>query len=214
MNSKRVARHTRRAKNSFIQRKARRQAYDKILIVGEGKSERFYFNDARNFHQLNTVTVQSLGKDPMRLVQSAIKEYEQSELIGDAYDMVYCVFDKDQHVEYKEAIAELNRQQPIGKWHAITSVPCFEYWLLLHFKYTTQPFNNCASIIQQLTGFLPSYSKGLDGLYHKLSDKMDKAIANAQKATIEARNNRSDNPSTLVYQVVKHLQKIEKQTLH
>ncbi|PMC19394.1 hypothetical protein CJ230_01100 [Oligella urethralis] len=96
----------------------------------------------------------------------------------------------------------------------MTSVPCFEYWLLLHFKYTTQPFNNCASVIQQLTGFLPSYSKGLDGLYHKLSDKMDKAIANAQKATIEARNNRTDNPSTLVYQVVKHLQKIEKQTLH
>ncbi len=57
------------------------------------------------------------------------------------------MFDKDEHTTYQQAIDLIKKATPKAKWFVVTSVPCFEYWLLLHFNYTTQPYYPVAKLI-------------------------------------------------------------------
>lgn len=54
------------------------------------------------------------------------------------YDYVFCVFDKDRHDKYQETLDAL-QTKAFQKYKAANSVPCFEFWLLLHHKFTTAP---------------------------------------------------------------------------
>lgn len=103
--------HKRKAKNAKnLQRKrARREVYDKILIVCEGeKTEPNYFKEAREHFRLNTVNVEVRGdcsSDPMNIVNFAKQRYREEKDAGDPFNHVYCVFDKDDHASYQHAIA-------------------------------------------------------------------------------------------------------------
>jgi len=140
--------HKRKAKNAAALRRraVQRDAYAKILIVCEGeKTEPNYFNGARDHYGLNTANVEvcgDCGSDPMSIVRYAKQRYRQEKDAGDAFDKVYCVFDKDAHANYEQARATITSATPKDTYHAITSVPSFEYWLLLHFNYTTRPYTD------------------------------------------------------------------------
>jgi hypothetical protein len=68
--------------------------------------------------------------------------YEEDALRGDAYDKVFCVFDRDKHTTFDAALHRTKDLNAEGKpFEAITSTPCFEFWLILHFGYTDQPFH-------------------------------------------------------------------------
>ncbi|MEQ8957740.1 MAG: RloB family protein [Coleofasciculus sp. C2-GNP5-27] len=91
----------------------------------------------------------------------------------------------------------------------ILSIPCFEFWFLLHYRYTSSPFENCKQVIEQLNRELKQvgledYDKSNSGYYNSLKLKLDQAIANAQK--LEKQLSESNNPSTTVHHLVTHLQ--------
>jgi S-ribosylhomocysteine lyase LuxS involved in autoinducer biosynthesis len=94
-------------------------------------------------------------------------------------------------------------------------VPCFEYWLLLHFKYTTSPYaptgNKSAAdqVLSELKNELPNYAKAEKGVYNSLKNSLNKAKKYAQNSLEESNRNGSDNPSTLVHELVDYLQKIK-----
>jgi len=101
---------------------------------------------------------------------------------------------------------------------AITSVPCFEIWLLLHFTYTTKPFSaagsdsNCALVIKALDvkDRIPGYDKGARDIFQAISDKMETAIRNAGKLEIFHKTSQTDHPSTKVHELVQHLQSLKR----
>ena len=105
--------HKRKAKTAkSLQRKsARREAYEKILIVCEGeKTEPNYFEDAREYFCLETVNVEvrgECGSDPVSVVKFAKQRYREEKDAGDAFDKVFCVFDKDGHSNYLPALDAL-----------------------------------------------------------------------------------------------------------
>ena len=137
---------------------------DRILIVCEGsKSEPEYLEDLKNFHRLTAtnITVDGTGLDPGSIVKRAKRIQDKERLKHDKYDQVFCVFDRDEHATFATACNEARSSgfSPVCSW------PCFEYWILLHFRYSRSPYgrtgdkspaDNCISDLMQV---FPSNSR-------------------------------------------------------
>jgi len=158
------------------------------------------------------------GSDPKSIVRHAKKRYREEKEAGDRFDKVYCVFDRDTHAGYAEALDAIARATPKDTYIAITSIPCFEYWLLLHFRYTTKPYepapgqSACSQVIADLKQYLPDYAKGQVALFSRLIDQLNDAKHNAQRVLQAAGIDRSANPSTRVHELIDFLQNIKKET--
>lgn len=208
--------HKRKAKSvkQLARTKGKRAPYDKVLIVCEGeKTEPYYFTDARNYHKINTlnIIIEGTGTDPLTLVQRAKQLYQEQERLGDPYDRVYCVFDKDEHTTYQQAVDLIKKASPKTRWFVVTSVPCFEYWLLLHFTYTTQPFYSlpdlsaAKAVVKELKKYIPDYEEGANSIYSSLIDQVKMAINYAKRASKDSVRNVTDNPSTSVHKLVEYI---------
>lgn len=105
--------------------------------------------------------------------------------------------------------------QPEGHTlQAITSVPCFEFWLLLHFRFSTKNFDAgpgsiCDRVITELKSYLSGYAKGSKGVYGRLKDTLPTAIKNAQKIANYCKSADTDHPSTQIHELVEYLQNLQ-----
>lgn len=204
----------------LARRKARREPYAKVLIVCEGeKTEPNYFSGLKDHYGLNGANVEicgDCGSDPLGIVKHAKQRYREEKDAGDPFDRVYCAFDKDSHANYQQAIEQLAGATPKDTFCAVTSVPCFEYWLLLHYVYTTKPYvglpgnSSCAQAIAELKGHMPEYEKGDKDVFALLVGQLEFAKQNAARALLAAQANHSDNPSTRVHELVTYLQGLKK----
>jgi len=203
-----------RSKASLRRRQALRDSYEVVLIVCEGsKTEPRYFCELRDdlgLNNFNVVVTGESGSDPDSVVRFAIQTAKKD----GGYDRLFCVFDKDQHATYQAAI-DRARNARIGiPVSTITSVPCFEYWLLLHFTYTDRAFacggnrSSCDEVIGELRRYLPGYAKADHGIYMQTKENIDRAITHAKRALAAAEATGTDNPSTVVFELVEYLKKL------
>jgi hypothetical protein len=147
-------------------------------------------------------------------VNFALEEYGKS---GGYYDRMFCVFDRDGHANYDEAINMIatSSLSTEGKLKAITSVPCFEIWILLHFTYTTASFVNtgnksaCDNVVDKVRGHLPEYQKALAGVFERLQPQLDTALINAKQLSKHNRDTGSENPATRVHELVRYLRALK-----
>ena len=198
-------------REALERRKPRRKPFAKILIVCEGKkTEPGYINGLKNKLRLSSANIKIVGKGvaPTSIVTSAAKLYQKENRAGDPFDKVFCVFDKDQHAKYDEALEIINNKKPKEVFTAITSVPAFEYWLLLHHKYSTRPCNS-SGVLKDLKCHMPKYQKGDETIFDQLQEKLEKAKENARLSLNSARKNNTDNPSTRVHELVAFLEGIK-----
>jgi hypothetical protein len=215
--------HKRKARlaESHRREKAKRAQYERILIVCEGmKTEPHYFRGLCQDLRLNPANViiedKKSGLDPKSLVTFAIETFRKDK----DFDHVFCVFDKDKHIYYTAALDKIRATRLTGgaTLHPITSVPCFEIWLLLHFTYTTRPFSaagddsNCELVIDGLgrRGRIQGYEKGSKDIFMVLRDKLETAIRNAEKLEEFHKTSRTDNPSTKVHHLVQYLKSLKR----
>lgn len=202
---------------SLNRKKAKRSPYDMVLIVCEGeKTEPNYLSALIDDLQLNTANIMivknTAGSSPRTVVDFAVKEYQKNK----EFDRVYSVFDKDRHPSYDNALDKIKRAR-LGKGHlllATTSVPCFEFWLLLHFTYTTKQFDTapgsiCANVISDLKFYLPDYTKGYVDTYQATKDRLEVAIANCKRVEKHCEAADTDMPSTNVYDLVEYLRNLK-----
>lgn len=213
--------HKRKAKaaRDLQRHQSRRSSYDKILIVCEGeKTEPNYFTELVNYYKLNTANVEidgRCGSSPKSVLERAEHLYVVEKNKGDAYDRVYCVFDKDSHETYNETLDKIENKNPPEVYFVAKSVPCFEYWLLLHFEFTTRPFHRTGKssiadeVIKELKKYIPSYKKGDEDIFSQLKDQLEFAKANAIRVQNSAKQNHTDNPSTTIHELIDYLQNIQ-----
>jgi hypothetical protein len=203
---------------SHRRNKAKRAPYERILIVCEGKkTEPNYFKDLRKAFGLNPMNIviadKKAGLDPISLVEYAIEEHKKEP----DYNHVYCVFDRDKHKTYDAAIDKIRafHMKRGTNLTPITSIPCFEIWLLLHFTYTTRSFcaacddSNCALLIADLKKYIPDYEKGAENIFIG-DERLDTAINQAKQLEDFHKTSGTDNPSTKVYLLVEHLKCLKK----
>ena len=94
------------------------------------------------------------------------------------YDFVWVMFDKDGHAKIPEAF-ELARTSPTEINIAFT-IPCFEYFVLLHFDKTTKPFTKCDDVIHQIKkNWLPNYEKATN-IFDILLPKKNDGLAHSE----------------------------------
>ncbi len=196
----------------------RRASYDVVLIVCEdSKSVPNYLKGLRDDLQLSNVNIRILGcpsgTDPLNNVDYTLEKLEENKI----YDRAYCVFDQDRHEGYQPAIKKINDNFSNGiPIYAIPSIPCFEYWLLLHFEETARPYKNTGKkssgdqLVSELKKYMKGYNKGHKNIFEETKDLLDVAIDRAKKIDDLQRKNGTDNPSTKIYQLVEYLRSIKK----
>jgi hypothetical protein len=189
--------------------------------VCEGKkTEVNYFRDLCRALELprNLVVVAHDGSAPISVLTWAKSLYCQED---DKFDQVYCVFDKDAGESFDKAVSgieDLKRAKKPKPFHAISSTPCFEYWLLLHFECTDKPFHSAGekssayqvvADLQKHPGF-DCYQKNYS-VYKLVCDKTNTAIKNAEGLEKSSADflKHGTNPSTHVHHLVKALQELK-----
>ena len=212
-------RKARRA-TDLARRKSSRAPYDRVLIVCEGsKTEPNYLRELIDCLKLSSANVEvdgDSGSSPISVVQHAKRRYREERDIGDAFDRIFCVFDKDTHATYNEAMSACAGFRPSGVFQAIPSVPCFEYWLLLHFTYSTRPCTHsggksaCDCLIGELRNYMPGYAKGGKGIFNQVMGQTERAVAYSMRALKEARKAGTDNPTTRMHELVEYLKQLKR----
>lgn len=206
-------RHSGRRPNSYARRGPQQEPYDMVLIVCEGmKSEPAYFRGLQAAYRLSSANIHVMsanGSDPMSIVKFAEVEMKRM----NEYDRAFCVFDRNGHTNYDAALDRIDSSPDgqTGKLQAITSWPCFEIWLLLHFRYSTAPFNcagsesSCDRATRELLKFFPDYTKGRQTIFEDLAGQMSSAITHAKQLHAHNKNCRALNPSTRIHTLVEYL---------
>jgi hypothetical protein len=206
-----------RRPDSYRRRLPIREPYDYVLIVCEGKkTEPNYFFGMRQAYNLSSANIeiaQPGATDPLNIVQ-----YAERRLNEDSFDRVYCVFDRNGHTNYYQALRHIDQSQngKSGRLLAITSVPCFEIWILLHFVYTSSPFisvgsqSACDMVISRVRRHLADYEKGHKGVYTTLAPYMPQAIVYAARLRKENVRTGSQNPVTQMDKIVDYLRNLKR----
>jgi hypothetical protein len=205
-----------------------------VLIVCEGsKSEPLYLDDLAKSLNLTATTrisrtVQDVNIDgsgdstPDKVAEHGIRLNEQN---PDAFDEIYFVIDQDEHTTYDAALNEINQfaetKEEQGKIvAAITSVPCFEIWYLLHFKCSSKSYAragnkspcDCVQVeLKKLKGFA-KYKKGKKGYFQELEEQLSQAECNARSLLKQSCTAgeilHQGNPSTQMHKLVAALRKV------
>lgn len=198
-----------------------RQPYDRVLIACEDTVATPGYLDGLIRHlgisSANIEIAPHQGSAPRSVVEAALEAFSRDP----DFDQVYCVFDKDTHATYDEArqriaATPLKRRKAVGNgkpvvFEAVPSVPCFEFWLLLHFKRTTAPMPRCADVLPHLTahpGFA-DYDKGRTDTFALTVARIDTAIQNANHVNAAAAAASTDNPTTRMGDLVELLRAIK-----
>jgi hypothetical protein len=206
-----------RQAKQLARKKARRETYDRILIVSEGeKTEVLYFDEIRKYYKLATTHVKvcrsEYGTTPLQVVDFALHLCEETR----EWESVFCVIDRDDHPGYEDALNKARAhdkklrndlKQPI-EVRAIPSNPCFELWLVLHFERVERNIHRDEVVRVLRDRLIPGYEKGRRGIFEITRTRLDTAYTNADR--IKARQERRDlpgmdNPCTCVDELVKVL---------
>jgi hypothetical protein len=194
-----MAKHARQKPKGQLRRKhGTREARDVILIVCEGsETEPRYFRALRASKRLSNVHVEiaeGRGGDQNTVIEEVKKLRETN---SDNYDHIWCVFDcesADRKSIFEQAIIEGRHQG----FDLAVSNPCFEYWLLLHFEFSSAQFSSCKEVVKRLNKHIGKYDKAMD--CSVFIEHLINAIQNANR--IDSLNE-FPNPSTNVHLLVR-----------
>lgn len=195
-----------------------------ILIVTEGsQTEPKYFAHYRN-RQTN-IDIRVVGSrsgggetDYLSLIRKAVEYQNKNQISVSDGDAVWVVADADVNYNNPDPIADKDRLLSKARKmadakgiHIAISNPCFEFWYLLHFQYTTKFLRDYPAVRSVLAAYLPDYEKAND-VYVQLSEHTTDAIQNAKR--VEQYHIQNDcnkpfgiavNPFTDIYQLVESL---------
>jgi RloB-like protein len=193
-----------RKASSFVRRPARFKPQPRVLVICEDlKSCRIYLQEAaQHFRCQADVEISHIGKtDPLGLVVEAKGRHAD-------YDYVYCAIDRDSHASFDEAIERAAASPSVG---VISSHPCYEFWLLLHFRKTRSPFapsgnrsaaDNVIVALRKEDGMGKYAKEDAAGLFGALLGRLPDARRHAHHVLAEAIADGNLNPSTRLHQLL------------
>ena len=184
--------------------RARRSGKPRILVLCEGtKTEPNYFEGFKRSKSLTSVVVRALRRGqvgPTGLLRRVRKELEEDP----DWDEIYCVLDhdgRDAEIDFFEKkLATIDRQTDCCDIKMVLSLPCFEFWLLLHFEITDRPFSagargtECEDVIRRLERHLQGYEKNDSQVFERCREHVDTALENLRK--LQHPDPLSSKPST------------------
>ncbi len=193
-------------RHNFQRKKDARETKPAYLIITEdSKSSQCYLKGMIRHleHNAKRFEINHSGSSPKSIMQKASVEINN-------YKTIFCVFDKDSHDNkgntYTDLMNWIKDQKNVV---AINSVPCFEYWLYLHFKYTDKPLENCEAIEKLLNRHIPKYNKG-QVCFNDYEEGFEKAVAGGRKSINRFNKEDGEDPMTRMSEFYDALKSIEK----
>ncbi len=183
-----------------------RDPIERFLIVCEGEqTEPNYFRSFRV--PANVLDVRGMGDNTVNLVKRAIELRDAVQGTGQAYDQIWCVFDRDSFpAKHFNAALQLAKNNAISVTFS-NSNEAFEIWYLLHFAYHDAGISRQAykDKLTELLGH--TYEKNSRTIYDDLYSRQPDALRNAEKLHKGYKPSRPEqnNPCTTVYQLVEQL---------
>ena len=215
-----------RKKAELKRKKASLAVKKRALIICEGeKTEPFYLNELVSHFGINTIDIKIIGKE---CGSDPVSIYEHGErCLKDDPDFEYAlfVFDRDNHPNYSSALDKIKglqnrKSNKHKKILPITSTPCFELWLMLHYRKSAKPYvvkgqnSPAEALIKDLKKIKPfnNYEKGSTNYFGEIIHYLDYAMKNSQQLLQDGKVSggikHHINPSTNMYELVKVLKEI------
>ena len=194
---------------SFRRKPARYKPQPRVLVLCEdSKSSLQYLREAVKYLRVDAqVEIAHPGKtDPKGIVNEAIKR-------RGSLDRVFCVIDRDTHHGFDEAL----QMAAAGDVDAIVSHPCYEFWLLLHFRYTRAGYaaggghSAADQVVEHVRAEagMQDYAKGSSaGLFERLLERLPAARQRAAQSLEEALAEDERNPSTEMHRLIDALEQL------
>lgn len=186
-----------------------------LIIVEGGATEIAYLEEVRR--RLNRKAAAVLvfhgdHTDPIGIVREAIKLRDEKAGLAvrsaatDAFDQTWVVFDREsQNHPRREQMPEAIRLAEEKNVLIALSIPSFEFWLLLHYEFTTKAFDGCDPCKKALKKFIKDYEKSnlpLDELMALLPNAILHATrCHAHWERVGGDNNPSTAVDKLLYQL-------------
>ena len=191
-------------KRSYMDRQVDRvDGRKSFLIVCEGeKTEPGYFERFRV--PTLVIRIVGTGKNPATVVKEALRLRAEE---NDAYDQVWCVFDKDDNP--CDAFDNAIHQAVERGLYVAYSNQSFELWYLLHYDY----FNTALArqeYMDRLSGYIgKKYEKNDTAIHGILKARVTTAVRNAERllTQYDPPHPGQDDPSTTVHRLVTTLLK-------
>ena len=148
-----------------------RESRDIFLIFTEGYIEELYFKEYKAYkgNLNNKIAINIYNPeytDPLGIVSHALTHIiSLSRKDRKIFKDIFCVFDLDKTATDTSVKENFKKAEVLAKKNnikTITSFPCFELWLLLHFNKFRKPDSDCGKVIGELKKYLPLYSKNQD----------------------------------------------------
>jgi hypothetical protein len=171
----------------------RREQRPVVLIVTEGsKTEPKYFRSFRTRDSNIDIHVVGSGEygggtDYESLVRKTIAYMEKNGLSAKNGDKLWVVADGDVNYDNADPVTAKNRAlekaKRLAERYAITvalSNPCFEFWYLLHFQFTTAFLKDYDAVANLLKAYIPDYDKA-KAVAAQLLPLMSQAVQNADR---------------------------------
>lgn len=202
-----------RRRNDLRRRRAFTEPRPSVLICCEGKvTEPSYLNGLKNELRIRLCRVEVVpaGPNPKTIVDYAVEKKQESEHRAQRekdenlkYDEVWCVFDVDSHHHIPEAKQKASAN---GVELAISN-PCFELWLLLHFKDQRAHIER-HDVQSACRECMPGYDKNVP--FHKVFPHYESAVQRTVELNKwqESRGCAGGNPSTGVHRLTERITKL------
>ncbi|MFN4005169.1 MAG: RloB family protein [Hylemonella sp.] len=195
----------------------RREAGSALLVCEGACTEPHYLKGLRAYLGINPANVEIVEggtkSNAVAVVRRAMDRFAHA-----PRDRVFVVVDAEQGdldraLELcRTPLQRRNRRKglPEIRIEPIVSIPCFEFWLLLHFRYCDQPFANFAGLLPKLRASLPNYSKGDARIFDKVGggEGLLRALDNAAKLRQALAATGAKRPATDMDKLVEALREI------
>ena len=199
----------RATKRSHDGKKRREKKLIVVAAEGENKTELTYLKEFnRRQKEYRIIPAKGNNTDPENLVEDARKSAIRESLDYSFGDKAIAVFDtdvgKEQHI--RKAVEKAKRENV----EVYLSNPCFEVWLLLHFKYSTRSYYSSAEVVDELRNVWINYEKNMSS-FECLEDCIKQAIENAERLEQYNREMHSKrdtvafNPGTDIHKLIKQI---------
>ena len=193
----------------------RRNSLPIYAIVGDGYSEKIYFEQLREVEKIKNIQIKPDLPNRSGKGASFVRVMEKAEqLLEQGYDKVYCIIDFDTVIKEQKTGSFSANKARLEKKGIVVLIcnPCFEIWYLLHFKKTGKLFSNCdsvADVLKQETD-LTDYSKeqayyNKKNLYKYLRLKLPTAFENAQFLEIDRDTQGLYFPKAEIFKIIQAL---------
>lgn len=148
----------------------------------------------RKFASINVDIYKPKNYSPLGLVNKAKDLIKIAKRDKNKYDFVWVVFDKDRHANMADAFEIARNSNPEIK--IAFTIPCFEFFVLLHFEKKSKSYTKCDEIISRIKkeNYIADYEKACNifelllpnmeqGLEHSkwISDKFKDEIEEGEK---------------------------------